>query len=299
MSYDKNEGYSQAQITRMLFEYMVGGQKAAYVCAEILKMAPDKIGKSQTAYTKLRPIYKSYGFEKRYNAGLAFRNISWEKLSRYVEKYWNVRATEQDLLNFFPEIAEDLRVGKSIDNNSGSWGSSSKEQSYRNDDYGPVRQTNDYQHSTVNTQRTTDNISERSMNYYKDRTKNQNCNSDYSARDKSNKKESTKETEIIFSVIVVFIIAFAIWKSGIVTSIGNGITNLFGTVLWILELVLFYGGILLFIAAIFKKRVKQMWMFCVGLSLCGLCAGSVIEGEWITAAICGIIGGVLISSKRY
>ena len=27
MSYDKNEGYSQAQITRMLFEYMVGGQK--------------------------------------------------------------------------------------------------------------------------------------------------------------------------------------------------------------------------------------------------------------------------------
>lgn len=232
MSYDKNEGYSQAQITRMLFEYMVNGQKAAYVCAEILKMDPDKIGKSRTAYTKLRPIYKSYGFEKRYNDGLAFRKISWEKLSRYVEKYWNVKATEQDLLNFFREIAEDLRVGKIIDGkNSDSWGGSSKEQSYRNDDYGPRRQNNDYQYSTINTQRTNDNISERSVNYYKDKTKNQNRNSDYSARDKSNKKESTKETEVIVSVIVVFIIAFAIWKSGIVTSIGNGITNLFGTVL--------------------------------------------------------------------
>ena len=54
MTYNKNGKYTQEQITEMLYAYMVEGQRAAYVCKDILGMTEAEIGNTRSAWTKLQ-----------------------------------------------------------------------------------------------------------------------------------------------------------------------------------------------------------------------------------------------------
>lgn len=123
-----NTQYQQEQITKLLYFYMVQGASAKDAMINALFMSATEIGDGRQAWRKIEHIYRSFGFSKRYmlGSGTAYQNIQYQKLYSYVQTFWNKNATEKDLLNFFPEIAQDLAAAKQADKNKpqGSWGSS-------------------------------------------------------------------------------------------------------------------------------------------------------------------------------
>ncbi len=129
MAYNGN--YSQQQIIDMLYYYMVKqtGTNAAGVCRGVFNMSEDEIKSryknTKDAYRILQPYYQSYGFERKYKA---FRKINKGKLSNYVRTYWDQRASEGTLLDYFPEIRDEYYCEKAeYESKDHSWGSSSGE----------------------------------------------------------------------------------------------------------------------------------------------------------------------------
>lgn len=322
MAYNKNGKYTQEQITEMLYAYMVEGQRAAYVCKDILGMTEAEIGNTRSAWTKLQRYYNAYGFKKRYNNGLAFRNISKGKLREYVRCYWDKRATEKDLIAFFPEILNDLNEAKRIEGekelhtdsrqSTGTKSTNTKSNPYASFERREPRnhqereQGNHQRYSSTSNTTAKKKLRSNQTNYNRTPqtsgsrntyTKNTYENPIYN-EDASNNETTSLEAGSVLAIVVCIILIIAVWKSGIITAIGHAITNAFSNLLWILELLFFYGGIIIFIISLFRKTTRRCWKGCVGISALGLCFGFLSTGNFLTAIIIGIISLGLMATIR-
>ena len=303
MGYNKNGKYSQSQIVDMLYAYMVEKQSAAYVCESILHMERSRIGSPRQAWRILQPYYQAYGFMKRYGNGMAFRKIQKDKLRRYVNLYWDKRATEKDLIAFFPEILEDLNSAKIEDeerpvtystsqNSGGNRSQENSEASFQRRE--PTKRgKNSYSANQNNSQSRTNTTTRqnRPKQYpleqydYRDMSNNKN----YQNRNYQN-NGSGEDAQGIVGIILFLIVAVVIFKSGIFSAIGHGILGIFGKLFWILELVFFYGGILLFVISLIKGTMKAVWKACLGFCLIGLGFGALAGGDIKMGLIMGVIG---------
>lgn len=316
MAYNKNGNYTQEQITNLLYEYMVEGQSAAYICKNILGMPESEIGNPRFAWRKLQRYYNSYGFKKRYNNGSAFRNISKGKLRKYVSLYWDKNATEKDLIAFFPEIFDDLNEAKRIEGerellrennpntgrtsstNSGSSHTSfEKRQPQNYTNYHPAQNTSSNRSTTrsnyTNNFRT-ENAS-KSQRTYRTNTP-ENPTSPIYNRNESGNEINSSDSGSILAIVVLIIVIIAICKSGIIPTVFHGITNGLKKLFWILELFFFYGGIILFVISLFKKTTRSCWKSCVGISALGLCFGFFSTGNFLTGIILGIVSLAFITA---
>lgn len=312
MAYNKNGNYTQDQITNLLYYYMVEGQSGAWVCKNILGMSEKEIGNPTQAWRKIQRYYKAYGFVKRYNGGSAFRKISKYKLQKYVSLYWNKNATEKDLIAFFPEIIDDLNEAKRIDNEKEPWGQNSwdggskstgntgfsmksfEKRKPRNYTSNNVTQNTSYFETTSN-----NNTSKKfglKRNYKNDTSSNQTytVNNGRGSGYGSNSSNSVG----VLGIVILIIAIIAIVGSGIVSTFFYKITRGFSFIFWILELLLFYGGILLFIISLIKKTTRSVWKGCVGLSAVGLCFGFFSTGDFIVGIILGVIGFTFLLANR-
>ena len=62
---------------------------------------------------------------------------------------------------------------------------------------------------------------------------------------------------VILGIVILIIAIIAIVGSGIVSTLFYKITRGFSFIFWILELLLFYGGIVLFIISLIKKTTRR------------------------------------------
>lgn len=315
---NKNGKYTPQQITDMLYSYMVERQTAAYVCENILHMSREKIGNPRQAWRNLEHYYHSYGFRKRYNNGMAFRRITKDKLSQYVRMYWEKAATEKDLIEFFPEILNDLNEAKKIEgervvsmsevtgrnytnynnnsNNSNScyeWHEPPKTQQVKN-----TLQRKMSQGKTISEKSNKNNRKSSYTGNFGVRTSNDNNYDNLKNNTGYPSNTNSDDAVGILGVLAFIIIAIIIWKTGIFSTIGHGIAGLFGKIFWLLELIFFYGGIILFIISLIRKRLSFVWKSCIGFSLLGLGFGCMSEGRFVTAIVLGIIGVLFINAKQ-
>lgn len=316
MTYNKNGKYTQEQITNLLYSYMVEGQSAAYVCKYILGMSETEIGNPRFAWRNLQRYYNSYGFKKKYNNGSAFRNISKKKLQDYVSLYWNKNATENDLIAFFPEIFNDLNEAKKIEGerellrenssvtssintrNPGYTSTSFEKREPKNYTHYHTAQNTSLTRSTTHSNDTGNYHTKKessSKRTYKTNTPSKQMNS-INNRNESGNKTNSSDSESIFAIIVFIIVIVAIVKSGIISTLFHGIANGFKNLFWILELLFFYGGIVLFIVSLFKRSTRKVWLGCIGISALGLCFGSFSTGNFLTGIILGLLGLAFLSS---
>lgn len=312
MAYNKNGNYTQDQITNLLFSYMVEGQSGAYVCKYILGMSEKEIGNTAHAWRKIQRYYKAYGFVKRYNNGSAFRNISKYKLQNYVSIYWNKNATEKDLVAFFPEIFDDLNEAKRIEGErellrENSWDSGSnstrntgffsqnfEKRKPRNYASNNVTQNTSYFETTNN-----NNTSKKfglKRNYKTATSSNQTHTVNRGSRSGYGRNSSNSVSVLGIVFLIIFIISIV--NSGIASTLFYKVTRGFSFIFWILELLLFYGGIVLFIISLIKKTTRNVWKGCVGLSALGLCFGCISTGDFLTGIILGVIGLAFMLANR-
>lgn len=321
MAFNKNGNYSQQQIVDMLYEYMVEGQSAGYVCKHVLHMPESKIGNSRSAWRNLQPYYQSYGFLKRYNG--AFRNISKYKLSGYVSKYWDKRATEQDLINYFPEILNDLNAAKKAEGDreisQSSWGSStgsssSKPNFDRRKNATPTFHQGNATTSASSGNQTANGYRSTGTGYASHRStaapnyNRTNYDSSYSQNTSYGGSDGDASGGAgVLAIVVLIILAIVIIKTGCFGlfkalgffghTVGHAFGGVLGKLFWILELLLFYGGIILLVISLFKKTTRYVWLSCVGLSLMGLGFGYLSDGSILVGIIMLIIGGILVGIK--
>ena len=314
MAYNKNGNYTQNQITNLLYYYMVEGQSGAYVCKNILGMSEKEIGNPTQAWRKIQRYYKVYGFVKRYNNGSAFQKISKNKLQNYVSLYWNKNATEKDLIAFFPEIIDDLNEAKRIDNEKEPWGQNSwdsgskstgntgfsmksfEKRKPRNYASNNVTQNTSYFETTNNNNNNTSKKFGLKRNYKTATSSNQTHTVNSGSRSGYGRNSSNSVSVLGIVFLIIFIISIV--NSGIASTLFYKVTRGFSFIFWILELLLFYGGIVLFIISLIKKTTRSVWKGCVGLSALGLCFGCISAGDFLTGIILGVIGLAFLLANR-
>lgn len=312
-----NGKYSQSQIVEMLYSYLVARNSAADVCVRILGMTEKQVGSRKSAWRILEPYYRSYGFLKRYEA---LQRINKSKLASYVALYWNKNASEKDMLAYFPELAGDIAKEKQYDReHPSSWGSSSSSSSsrsntssewkarslreepdtyqgfFRNDSAGNQRAQN--QDSLFSRNPAAQNRNEREWKPASEWEAGELRQGNQSQRNRNSQSESDIGAGAggIVGVIILIIIGYAIIKSGIIGAIFGGIFGFIGGLLrklwWILELLCFYGGIVLAVLSLIRGTLREMWLRCLLLSIMGIGFGMWADGRfWVGLAIVGITG---------
>ena len=115
-------------ITRILYLYLVQNQSAATILYNEVGMTEAEIGNPKMAWHKLKAQYQWFGFAKAYKFGghTPYESIGYQELRQYVNLFWNRRATEADLLRYFPQIRSTLEEAKKKDQEMdySSWESS-------------------------------------------------------------------------------------------------------------------------------------------------------------------------------
>ncbi|MCR4792369.1 MAG: hypothetical protein K5871_06445 [Lachnospiraceae bacterium] len=288
---DNGRELTQKQVTDLLYYYMVENQSGAYILSEICRMSKQEIGNTKTAWRFFDQIYTSYGFPKRYSG--AYNNINYHKLAQYVSMYWNTRATEKDLLAFFPEIAADYAEAKrqaGERENMPSVSTGRRSPQTPNPDYDPYafqdgrRRTVNYNpvHRQPAAQRTARPASQRrNMGHTATRVpRTRNTASEtYSYSDSDFKLRSRSPIGGIIALIVVVVIFLILKNSGMFSSFGSVVKG----ILRILEILYIIVGVLFLVASIrtFEFGAIALALFCcvlIGAMVWAFAAGHIIIG---------------------
>lgn len=312
----KNNGkYTREQITTALYDYLALGRPAYDICENVLHMEKKQIGSKKTAWRNLSYIYTTYGIGKRYKSskGYVFRNVSQSKFASYISKYWETYATEKDLLAYFPELKYEIEDAKKLDAENAekygsSWGSSSGSSRSRNEEE-DVTESYNYtpptpkpnltspvtQHSTR--EKKQQEIKQRTVRPQvklpqKSTVNNNSYRQNLDQYENSGTQLSQDEARGIIFAIVGIIIAFVVIKSGIIPAFFSGIGSLFSSLFHILELLFFYGGIIMIIYSAFKRMLRYNWMVWVGSMFLGLACGALSGGNIIACIILFVIAMV-------
>lgn len=101
--------YTQNQIVKVIYFYMVEQRKADAICKHVLNMPENQIRKKGKAYLDIQKYYRHFGFEKRYK-GVDYSCITMSALASYVARYWDKGANEKDLINCFPQLGPQIKA---------------------------------------------------------------------------------------------------------------------------------------------------------------------------------------------
>lgn len=303
------------EVVETLYAYLINDESAYDIC-ENLGVDTTRIKSRRGAWHKLKPLYQSYGFPKKYKA---YKRINKGKLADYVNDNWDRYCSESDMLAYFPEITADYTDEVEHDKNREYIRpyTSNYEDSYDEDSYDADSYDEDYVESTTEPlEKPVTEVSTPVYKYTRD-FGTLAVDEDFENYDTSVKRwhkpvikryedytddfdrENTPTTMNNSAAVggsllgVWFIIGavliFVLHKLGV---FGHTI-SLFGTVFSVLEVTFVYGSIVAFVVAIFKKTLAFMTGMSVAGIAIGLMFGAFSDGNFFVGLVILVVGVIL------
>lgn len=318
------------EVVETLYAYLINDE-AAYDICENLGVDTTRIKSRRGAWHKLKPLYQSYGFPKKYKA---YKRINKGKLAEYVNENWDRYCSEAEMLAYFPEITADYTDEVEHDANREYIKPYTSTDEDSNDDYFYEEDFDeedfdeeDYVETTTDS--VVEPITEVSRPVHKDTRDfgtlvsdmTKDIDEDFENYDTSVKRwhkpviksyddytedfdddfdiESTHTTMNNSAAVggsllgVWFIIGAVLIFVLHKLGVFGHTTSLFGTVFSVLEVIFVYGSIVAFVVAIFKKTLAFMTGMSVGGIAIGLMFGAFSDGNFFVGIVILVVGVTL------
>lgn len=302
------------EVVETLYAYLINDESAYDIC-ENLGVDTTRIKSRRGAWHKLKPLYQSYGFPKKYKA---YKRINKGKLADYVNDNWDRYCSESDMLAYFPEITADYTDEVEHDENREYIRpyTSNYEDSYDEDSYDedyvelttepvvePVHKVSEPVYKDTRDFGTLD-IDEDFENYntsvkkwhkpviksYEDYTEDFDDDFDIeSTHTTINNSAAVGGSLLGVWFIIGAVLIFVLHKLGVF----GHTTSLFGTVFSLLEVIFVYGSIVAFVVAIFKKTLSFMTGMSVAGIAIGLMLGAFSDGNFFVGVVILVVGVIL------